>query len=248
MSAPTRDTARSSASREHRRVPRLSSVTAKFVMAATGTVFALFVVAHLLGNLKVYLGAEHYDDYGHWLRTLGEPLLPYSGVLWILRAILALCVLGHVGCGAMLWLRARKARGPFKRRNLGWGIRTFSARTMPVTGIVLGLFIVIHILDLTTGTAPVASSGFDPGTTSTSAAYENLVASLDRPVVASIYLVAMTVLGLHLLHGLWSAVNDFGVTGQRGRKAATIVGGTLAALIFVGNASIPVAVLTGVVS
>lgn len=215
-------------------------------MAVTGTVFALFVVVHLVGNLKVYLGEQHFDDYAHWLRTLLEPLVPYEGVLWTLRVVLAVCLLGHVGAGALLWRRARRARGPFPRRGLGW--RTFSARTMPVTGIVLLLFVVFHILDLTTGTAPVASRAYDPGTTASSAAYENLVASFDRPAVSAFYLLAMAVLGLHLLHGLWGVVNDLGVTGQRGRRAAVVLAGTVAAVVFVGNASIPVAVLTGVVS
>lgn len=245
MSTPTRAAARTPVAVGR---PRLSTVSAKFVMAVTGTVFALFVVVHMVGNLKVYLGAEHFDDYAHWLRTLGEPLLPYEGVLWTLRLALGLCVVGHVGCGALLWRRARRARGAFRRRGLGWGWRTFSARTMPVTGIVLLLFLVFHLLDLTTGTAPVASSAYDPGTTTTSAAYENLIASFDRPVVSAFYLLAMAVLGLHLLHGLWSVVNDLGVTGQRWRQGATVLGGVLAAAVFLGNASIPVAVLTGVVS
>lgn len=246
MSTPTRTAVRTPATEGSRRPPRLSTVTAKFVMAATGTVFALFVIVHMVGNLKVYLGAEHFDDYAHWLRTLGEPLLPYEGVLWTLRVVLVLCLIGHVGCGVLLWRRARHARGAFRRRSMGW--RTFSARTMPVTGIVLGLFLVFHLLDLTTGTTPIASSAYDPGTTTTSAAYENLIASFDRPAVSAFYLLAMAVLGLHLLHGLWSVVNDLGVTGQRWRQGATVLGGVLAGAVFLGNASIPVAVLTGMVS
>ncbi|MCU1618158.1 MAG: putative succinate dehydrogenase cytochrome b subunit [Modestobacter sp.] len=247
MSAPTHTAPRSSTPAPViRRPPRVSTVTAKVVMAGTGTVFTLFVVVHLVGNLKVYLGAQHFDDYAHWLRTLLEPLVPYEGVLWVLRVVLAVSLVAHLGCGALLWRRARRARGAFRRRLLGW--RTFSARTMPVTGIVLLLFLVFHILDLTTGTAPVASGAYDPGTTTTSAAYANLVASFDRPAVSAFYLLAMAVLGLHLLHGLWSVVNDLGVTGQRSRQVAVVVGGTVAGLVFLGNASIPIAVLTGLVS
>lgn len=214
-------------------------------MAGTGTVFALFVVAHMVGNLKVYTGPEHFNAYAHWLRTLLEPLLPYEGVLWFLRVVLALCLVGHLWCATVLWGRARRARGSFRRKRPDW--RSFSARSMPVTGVVLLLFLIFHILDLTTGTSPAASSSYAATTTARSPAYENLVASFDRPWVSAFYVLAMVVLGMHLAHGLWAVVNDLGVTGQRVRRVAAIASGAVAAVVFVGNASIPLAVLTGVV-
>jgi succinate dehydrogenase / fumarate reductase, cytochrome b subunit len=118
---------------------------------------------------------------------------------------------------------------------------------MPVTGLVLLLFIAFHILDLTTGTSPVAGAGYRSATGSESFAYQNLVASFDRPLVSAFYLLAMVVLGLHLAHGLWSAVNDLGVTGHRLRQVAVAAAGIVAGVVFVGNASIPIAVLTGLV-
>jgi len=214
-------------------------------MAGTGTVFALFVVVHMVGNLKVYTGPEHFNAYAHWLRTLLEPLLPYEGVLWFLRVVLALCLLGHLWCALVLRRRARRARGSFRRNRPDW--RSFSARSMPVTGIVLLLFIVFHLLDLTTGTRPAASSSYTPTTASSSLAYENLVASFDRPRVSAFYVLAMVVLGMHLAHGLWAVVNDLGVTGHRVRRFAVVASGAVAAVVFVANASIPMAVLLGVV-
>ena len=225
--------------------PLVSTVACKVTMAVTGVLFALFVTVHMIGNLKVYTGAAHFDDYAQWLRTVLEPLLPYEGLLWALRVVLAVALVAHVGCAVVLSRRARRARGGFRRKGLGY--RSFAARTMPVTGIVLLAFIVFHILDLTTGTTPVASSAYAAGTASRGFAYENLVASFDRPLVSAFYLLAMVTLGLHLAHGLWSAVNDLGATGHRLRQVGAAVAGGLAAVVFVGNASIPVAVLTGLV-
>ncbi len=217
-----------------------STVTLKLVMALTGIIFALFVLVHMVGNLKVYTGSTHFDDYAHWLRTLAEPLLPYEGALWIFRVVLLASLIAHVGAAGMLTVRARRARGRFRRTGLR-SLRSFTARTMLVSGLVLLLFIVFHILDLTVGAAPAASGSFASGQ-----AYGNLIASFDRPAVALFYFLAMAVLGAHLAHGLWTAVNDLGVTGRRARQVAVAAGGVLALAVMAGNMSIPVAVQLGV--
>ncbi len=247
MSSPPRPTRLDVPARtvRPRRAPRPSNLTCKLVMAVTGTVFALFVVVHMVGNLKVYTGSEHFNAYAHWLRTLLEPLLPYEGVLWFLRVVLAFCLLGHLWCASVLWRRARRARGSFRCNRPDW--RSFSARSMPVTGIVILLFVVFHLLDLTTGTGPAASSSYAPTTASSSLAYENLVASFERPWVSAFYVLAMVVLGMHLAHGLWAVVNDLGVTGHRARRFAVVASGSAAAVVFVANASIPLAVTVGIV-
>jgi succinate dehydrogenase / fumarate reductase, cytochrome b subunit len=226
--------------------PKPSNFACKQVMAVTGIVFGLFVLFHMIGNLKAYLGAEHFDDYALWLRHMLEPAVPYSGVLWVLRVALLVCLVGHVTCAAILTLRARAARGPFRRKGLP--LRSFAARTMPVTGVVLLLFIIFHLLDLTTGTRPVASAEYSPMTATRSFAYDNLVHSFDRPWVSAFYIMAMLVLALHLSHGLWTAVNDLGTTGRRARQVARVVAGVVVLAVVVGNISVPIAVLTGVVS
>ncbi|MFD1811259.1 succinate dehydrogenase cytochrome b subunit [Rhodococcus gannanensis] len=221
---------------------RPSNVVSKVIMAVTGLLFGLFVLAQV-GNLKVFTGAEHFDDYAHWLRTVLEALLPYEGLLWILRVVLLASVLLHVWCAGVLTVRARRARGPFRRKGLGW--RSFPARTMPVTGVVLLAFIVFHILDLTTGTPPVGTADYQPATNTESFAYANLVASFERPAAAAIHVVAMLALGAHLAHGLWSAVNDLGVTGQRVRQMCLALSGIVALVIMLANIAIPVAVQIG---
>ncbi len=225
---------------------RPSSVVLKLIMAVTGIVFALFVLVHMIGNLKVYTGPEHFDDYAHWLRTLLEPLLPYEGALWIFRIVLLGCLIAHVGCAVLLTGRAHRSRGRFRRTGMR-ALRSYTARTMLVSGVVLLLFIVFHILDLTVGARPFASDSFVGATQTSSHAYDNLVASFQRPAVAIFYLIAMAVLGAHLVHGLWTAVNDLGVTGQRLRQVCVAVGGLLALAVMVGNMTIPLAVWTGLV-
>ena len=112
-----------------------SSVTLKLVMAITGVVFALFVLAHMIGNLKVYTGAAHFDAYAHWLRTLGEPLLPYQGALWIFRVVLLVCLVAHVGAATMLYVRGHRARGRFRRAGMR-SLRSFTGRTMLTLSLI----------------------------------------------------------------------------------------------------------------
>jgi succinate dehydrogenase / fumarate reductase cytochrome b subunit len=215
-------------------------------MAWTGLIFGLYVLVHMVGNLKAYLGPQEFDSYAMWLRHMLEPAAPYSSVLWVIRVVLLTCLVGHVVCAYILWRRARAARGSFGRKGLP--LRSFAARTMPVTGVVLLLYIIFHILDLTTGTRPVASAQYTPMTEARSFAYENLVHSFDRPWVSAIYIFTMLLLGLHLSHGLWLAVNDLGATGHRLRQVSVALAGIVAIAVMVGNISLPVAVLAGVVS
>lgn len=215
----------------------------KVVMAVTGTIFGVFVVFHLVGNLKVFLGPEEFDAYAHWLqRDLLAPLVPHGWFIWIFRAVLTLSLVAHVWAAVVLRRRARVARGPHRRQGMRT-FRSFQARSMLVTGAVLLFFVVFHVLDLTTGTQPAASAEFVHGS-----AYANLVHSFQRPVVAAFYMLAIGTLFLHLAHGLWSVVNDLGATGRRLRATGAAVAGIVGLLVLVGNLLIPVAVLTGLVS
>ena len=219
----------------------VSNFAAKTTMALTGLVFVGFVFVHMYGNLHIYRGQEEFDHYAHWLREILMPLLPYEGMLWILRVVLLLSLVLHIGCGVLLWSRARRARGAFPRQ----GLRrpdALMARYMLGTGVVLLLFVVFHILDLTLGVQPVAAGSFEAGS-----AYANLVASFQRPLVAAFYMLTMLVLTVHVAHGTWTAANDLGATGKRLRQGAAWVAGLVAVAICLGNISIPVMVLLGVI-
>ncbi|MGO1384317.1 MAG: succinate dehydrogenase cytochrome b subunit [Arachnia sp.] len=229
-----------------RQQPRVPSWTLKVIMAITGLLFAAFVAVHMIGNLKVFSGAHYFNEYAHWLRTVLQPFLPYEGLLWILRVVLVASLVAHVVSAALIWGRSRTSRGPHRRR--GMWVTSFTARTMPVTGLVLLFFVAFHILDLTTGTSPVAAESFQPATPETAYAHQNLIASLQRPAVAVLYSVSMLALFLHLAHGLWTVVSDLGATGKRIRAIGWVVAGVLALAVMAGNIVIPIAVWAGVLT
>src|SRR3954467_6775201 len=93
-----------------RRPPRFSSVQLKFVMAVTGAVLLLYLVAHMLGNLKIFFGEQALNTYAHWLRLIGEPALPGEGMLWLIRVVLLVSVIAHIVAATILARRAPPAR------------------------------------------------------------------------------------------------------------------------------------------
>src|SRR4029077_10208405 len=122
----------------------------KVVMAVTGAVLVAFVVGHMLGNLKIFLGAEAIDAYAVFLRTMGEPLVPYSLLLWAVRIVLLACVALHITAAVQL------TRMNWEARPQGYDTKqsiatTYAARTMRWSGVILVLFIVYHLLHLTAG-------------------------------------------------------------------------------------------------
>lgn len=222
------------------RPPLIPSFWVKVVMALTGLVFAAFVLVHMLGNLKVYAGASHFDGYALWLRSMFAPLFPHEGLLWVARVVLLVSLVLHVSGGIVLAVRARRARGDFPRTALRPS--SFAARTMLATGLAVLGFLVFHVLDLTLGARPVAHASFDA-----SHPYTNLVASFQRPWVAAMYMVVMLLLAAHLAHGLWASAHDLGVTGPRARRLALRGSVVVALVVTLGNLSIPIAVLLGVI-
>lgn len=216
----------------------------KVVMAVTGLVWAAYALVHLYGNLKVYTGPESFNAYAAWLRVAFAPVIPAAGVLWVLRVVLVIALVLHVGGALLLWRRNRLARGPARAaRTRG----TLGGRLMLPTGVLLLVFLVAHVLDLTVGAPPVAPDDFAHAPAGGSNAYGNLVASLSRPWMGIGYAAAMLALAAHLLHGLVLAVYDLGQTGRRGLAAAKVAAWAVAVVIVLGNALIPVLVLTGVV-
>lgn len=230
-----------------REKPGFPSWAMKLTMAVTGIIFGLFVLVHMLGNLKVYMGAESFNTYADFLREFGYPLLPHESFLWIARIVLLVSLVLHVWCAFALTSRAHKSRGRFKRKKMVGGWNSFTARSMPVTGLVLLLFIIFHLLDLTLGVSPAAPENFQGAVDGSHAAYQNLVESFSRPGVAIFYILAMVVLFLHLSHGIWTAASDLGITGHRWRQVMLWISYLLPAIIMIGNISIPLAVMFGLV-
>ncbi|PWI41919.1 succinate dehydrogenase cytochrome b subunit [Streptomyces sp. ICBB 8177] len=215
-----------------------STIGKKTVMAVTGVVMLLFLVAHMLGNLKIFFGAGDYNAYAGWLRTIGEPALHHGWFLWIMRVGLVASVVGHVVSAWQLSRRDLAARPtPYVHRRPGAG---YATRTMRWGGIILALFVVWHILDLTTLTVnPRAEPGHP---------YENVVADFRNWYANVVYLVAMLALGLHIRHGFRSAAQTLGAVTRRGDRAFRIAGNALALVLTAGFVAVPVSVMTGVLN
>src|SRR6267142_78260 len=211
----------------------------KIVMAATGVVLVGFVIAHMLGNLKIFLGAEAIDTYATFLRTIGEPLLPYGGMLWVVRIVLLTCVALHITAAVQLTRMSRAAR-PHGYETKASIATTYAARAMRWSPIILFLFIVYHLLHLTGGVV-----GFQPGQFRDLSVYHNVVAGFSVWYVSLFYIVAMVSLCLHLDHGVWSLLQTLGWNNARTTSTFRTLSRGVALAVFVGFISVPVAVLAG---
>lgn len=235
--------------------PVVATWALKVTMAISGLIWAAFVLIHLYGNLKVFLGPESFNSYAHWLRHAFYPLFPPGLVLWAFRITLLVALAAHVWAGTILWIRGRKAGGRRSRIALrdraraGRGtVQSLSATLMPFTGVMILVFLIVHVLDLTIGAAPVAAVEFAGHTDSASFAFANLVASFERPWVAFFYVLVMLLLSLHVFHGIQTAAQDLGAMGYRLRTVMVWVAGLAAIAILLGNGFIPIAVQMGILS
>lgn len=217
--------------------PYASPTAKKAVMAVTGLFLLLYVVVHLVGNLKLFLGREPLDHYAEWLRDLGTPLLPRTVFLWLFRAVLAAAVVLHVHAAVGLTRLNRAARPDPYRSRRQWAVASYASRTMTMTGLVVALFLAFHLLDLTWGPA---NPDFVRGDV-----YDNVVRSFSRWPVALLYVLGNAALGVHLAHGVWSATQTLGVDSRAWERARRGVALGVAGVVVAGNVAMPVAVQAG---
>jgi succinate dehydrogenase / fumarate reductase, cytochrome b subunit len=216
-----------------------STIGKKAVMAVTGLVMVLFLLAHMLGNLKIFFGPHDFDGYAAWLRTIGEPVLHGAWFLWIQRAVLLVTLVLHVTCAAQLSTRDRAAR-PTHYAHGQRARASFATRTMRWGGVIIAVFLVWHILDLTAG---VANPDFDKG-----GPYHNVVVDFQVWWINLIYCVGVLMVGLHINHGFWSATRTLGLSRHPARDTTVrAVGSTLAIVITLGFLAVPIGVMTGLV-
>lgn len=218
-----------------------SSVGKKWVMAVTGILLLAYVFAHMVGNLKIFLGAAELDHYAEFLRSLGEPIVPHGTALWIMRTGLLVAFILHLHSAYALTIVNQRARPEPYRSTRDYIAVGYASRTMRVSGIIVLLFILWHLADLTWGLA-FANPDFIAGQ-----AYKNTTASLARVPVATLYIVANLLLGMHIYHGTWSMFQSLGVANPRFNQWRRWIAQGFTAIIVIGNLSIPIAVLAGVV-
>ncbi|MEU4162143.1 succinate dehydrogenase cytochrome b subunit [Actinoplanes sp. NPDC026670] len=219
---------------------RPSSVVLKLIMAASGALLVFFLFAHAAGNLKIFVGESDFDHYAEWLRELGTPLLPHAWFLWIQRFGLLAAIGLHIWAAAALTIRAKKAR-PVKYAHRPKVQGSYAARTMRWGGVIIVLFVIWHILDLTLG--KVNPAGGD------SAPSERVVEGFapDRWYVTLFYVLAVVAVGFHLRHGIWSAARTMGQQTIKGERRAKAIALTLSVILVAMYLSVPIAVLTGLV-
>lgn len=215
-------------------------------MAISGLLVVLFLIAHMYGNLKVFAGQEAFDTYSHHLRTMGEPILPYAGALWVIRVVLLAAIIIHILCAVTLWHRSRVAttgRGSTRyvsSKAPRGNQRSYSSFTMRWGGVVIALFVIYHLLHLTWNVISPGGASGSP--------YERVVNGFEIWWVVLSYTIALLAVGFHLRHGFWAALASLGAnTSVQRRRHLNVLATVVALVITVGFLLPPFAILFGLV-
>jgi succinate dehydrogenase / fumarate reductase cytochrome b subunit len=209
-------------------------------MAVTGLIGIGFVILHIAGNLRAFVGRDNLNSYSALLHGPGAELL------WVVRVILIVAVVLHVLMAIQLTQRARAAR-PVGYHEREPQISTLSSRTMRWGGFLILVFIVFHLLHFTTRQVDPAQWANRMDVKGRYDIYGNVVASFRLWWVSAFYLVAMIALGLHLWHGVWSSGRTLGVAKPAGHPMRRRVAPILAAIVWLGFSIVPIAVLIGII-
>ena len=220
-----------------------STIALKLAMATSGIIFILFVLLHMYGNLKAFAGHDAYNEYAEHLRTLGTPMLPHSGALWIIRVVLIVSLIVHVASAAALWKRANRARSTKYqvKKNVA---SSLSSRTMRWGGLTILLFLIWHLINFTIGKVNISGGA-------TNDPYNLLVDTFKSQGgwMTAIYLLAMLALAFHLHHGVFSACQTLGLTNNATSRARARIAGWIVAIVVAGGFSlVPLFVVFGVIT
>jgi succinate dehydrogenase / fumarate reductase cytochrome b subunit len=217
-----------------------STIGKKIIMAVTGLIGIGFVIAHMAGNLQAFVGSDKLNAYGALLHG------PLAELLWLVRLVLIVAVILHILMAYQLTMRARAAR-PVEYLGRSPQVSTWASRTMRWGGILLLVFIVLHILHFTTGQVDPAGWHRRLDAVGRRDVYGNLVASFRIWWVALFYIVAMIFLGLHLYHGAWSSVRTLGYAKPSPYPLHRRVALVVAVVVWLGFTIVPLGVLVGVI-
>lgn len=223
--------------------PWRSNIGLKIIMAVSGILLVLFIIAHMAGNLHVFEGREEMNAYAAGLRSFGEPLLPHESFLWIMRIGLIAAALAHIWSAVVLTRRAMVARPVrYASKKPARGESRHAVATMRWGAIVIVLFVVWHLLDLTWRTVNPVKDIHD--------AYGAVMATFspERWPVTVFYLLALVALGFHLRHGIWSAVQTISGPNTKWRGRTRAISLAVAVVVVAGFAIVPLAVTFELVS
>lgn len=221
-----------------------SAVGKKWVMAVTGVIIIGFAIAHMLGNLKMFLpdvnGIPDMDIYAEALRSLFSPIVPEHVMLWLLRVGLIVAFLLHVHAAYALTIMNRRARQTDYQAPRNYVAATYASRTMRWSGVIFFAFLAFHLADFTLGIQPAAPETWEHGRV-----YANFVAGFQRPLVTAFYVIAVSLLGIHLYHGAWSMFQSMGVNHPKFNAARRVAATIISGVIVIGFIAPPLAVAFG---
>jgi succinate dehydrogenase / fumarate reductase, cytochrome b subunit len=222
-----------------------SSVGAKHIMALTGIILSVFVLGHMLGNLQIFLGPDAINSYA-------ESLKGNFPLLWGTRVVLLIAVVTHIAASLRLVALNRAAR-PVRYHVFRPSRSPFYARVMPWTGLILLAFIIYHIMHFTLGQVmPDAFASREVIDVTTGATrhdvYTMTVLGFQSYAVSFSYIVAMAILCMHLAHGVSSLFQSLGLRHPKYNALIRNAGPVFGWLIFIGNSSMPIAVMAGLVT
>ena len=210
-----------------------STIGKKIVMAVTGVFMIAWIAGHVSGNLLMFRGEEAMNHYAAFLKSLG-------GLLWVVRGLLLTAVILHIVSAYQLTMIARRARVHGYEKRVPQ-VSTWASRTMRWGGVLLLVFIVVHLAHFTFG-------WIDSATFSDTDVYSNVVIGLRQPLFAAFYVVAMGALGLHIFHGAWASVRTLGLAKPSSQPLHRRLATVLAIGVWLGFTVIPVAVMLGIVT
>lgn len=219
-----------------------STIGKKVVVALTGLMLYGFVVGHMLGNLKAFAGygsdgVHKLDHYAHFLREMGSHLFGYSNLLWAMRGGLILAAVLHIVTVIQLTIRNRQAR-PIAYQSKRNFVSALPARMMQISGMVVLLFIITHLLHLTFG--KILIPNFVAG-----AVYANIYSSFSKAPILAIYVFCMFLLSMHLYHGIWSLFHTLGLNSPSRNGLFKGLAVASAVFIFLGFVSVPCSIFLG---
>jgi succinate dehydrogenase / fumarate reductase, cytochrome b subunit len=212
-------------------------------MAVTGLLLIGFLLMHMYGNLKMFLGAEAFDHYAEWLKgDILYPALPKGSFIWIFRTVLVASVVLHVYSALSLWQRA-KAATPSTYQAKRRLAQTYSARTMRWGGVILAGLLIFHLAQFTVHSALTAGSY---GATYAASPYKMVIGEFSQWWMVALYAIWMATVAMHVRHGFWSAFATLGAnTSPKAHKVLNACAWAVALLLYIGFIFMPVAVLFG---
>ena len=215
-----------------------SSIGRKVIVAVTGLLLIGFLLGHLAGNLQVFAGPDTINAYAAWLQGLGS-------LLWVVRIGLIVVFVVHLSLALQLKRENMSAR-PEAYRSENTVQASYSSRVMALSGSIILLFVIGHLLHFTLGILQPEVFHFvdEKGRHDV---YRMIVAGFQNQVASGLYIVALLLLWSHLSHGFSSVFQSLGARSRANAKVIDSLGPVLSSVVILGYISIPLSILTGVV-